>query len=75
MLHLGHNRLEIRMSDSVSDTSKPSDQFDNSETKIRNRETCLKAAFTVRVLFTRLLLLIIDTCVNVLLYLRNRVID
>ena len=33
------------MSDSTSDSSKPSDQFDNSETKIRNRETCLEARF------------------------------
>ena len=35
------------MSDSTLDLLKPSDRFDNSETKIRNRETCLEAGFTV----------------------------
>ena len=35
------------MSDSESDSPKPSDRFDNSETKIRNREICLVAGFTV----------------------------
>ena len=46
MLYLGHNRLEIRMSDAMLDSPKPSDQFDNSDTKIRNHETCLNAGFT-----------------------------
>ena len=41
------NRLEIRMLDSTSDSPKPRDQFDNSETKIRNPATCLEADFTV----------------------------
>ena len=44
---LGRDRLEIRMSDSTSDSPKPSDRSDNSETKIRNREDCLEAGFTV----------------------------
>ena len=47
--HLGRDRLEIRMSDSTSDSPKPSDRFDNSEIinfEI-NRETCLEAGFTV----------------------------
>ena len=44
---LGHDRLEIQMSHSTSDSPKPSDRFDNSETKIRNRETCLQGGFTV----------------------------
>ena len=35
------------MSDSTSDSTKPSDQFDNSETKIWNHETCLKAGFMI----------------------------
>ena len=35
------------MSDSTSDSPKPSDRFGNSETKSRNRETCLEAGFTV----------------------------
>ena len=44
---LGRDRLEIQMSDSTSDSPKSSDRFDNSETKIRNHETCLEASFTV----------------------------
>ena len=44
----GRDRLEIRMSDSTSDSPKPGDRLDNYETKIRNRETCLEeAGFTV----------------------------
>ena len=31
----------------MSDSPNLSDRFDKSETKIRNRETCLKAGFTV----------------------------
>ena len=31
----------------MSDSPIPSDRFDNFETKIRNRETCLEAGFTV----------------------------
>ena len=41
------DRLEIRMSDSTSDSPKPGDQSDSSETKIRNREIFLEADFTV----------------------------
>ena len=44
---LGRDRLEIRTSDPTLDSPKPSDRFDNSETKIRNRETCLEAGFIV----------------------------
>ena len=40
-------RLEIRMSDSTSDSPKPGDRFSNSETNIRNRKTCLEAGFMV----------------------------
>ena len=43
----GCDRLKIRMSDSMSDSLKPSDWFNNYETKIRNRETSLEADFTV----------------------------
>ena len=35
------------MSGLTSDSLKPSDLFDNSETKIQNRETCLEAGFTL----------------------------
>ena len=35
------------MSVSKSDSSKPSDRFDNSEIKIKNHESCLEAGFTV----------------------------
>ena len=35
------------MSDSTSDSPKPSDRFDNSETKIRNRKTCVEPGVTV----------------------------
>ena len=44
---LGHDRLEIRMSDSMLDLLKPSDRFDNSETKLWNRETSCNAGFKV----------------------------
>ena len=43
----GRDRLDIPMSNSTSDSLKPGDRFDNSETKLRNRETCLEAGFTV----------------------------
>ena len=39
--------MHVRMSNLTSDLPKASDRFDNSETKIRNRETCLEAGFTV----------------------------
>ena len=35
------------MSDSTSDSSKPGNRYDNSETKIRHRQTCREAGFTV----------------------------
>ena len=44
---IGRDRLEIRMSDSVWNSPKQSDRFDNSETKIQNREICLVAGFMV----------------------------
>ena len=44
---LERDRLEIRMLNSTSDSPKLCDRFDNSETKTRNRETCLDAGFTV----------------------------
>ena len=44
---VGRDRLEIRISDSTSDSPKPSDRFDNFETKIRNCETCLEAGLMV----------------------------
>ena len=63
------------MSDSMSDSPKPSDQFDNSETKIRNRETCLEAGFTVSCVVYKAAGVDRDTSSNFLMYLRNRVID
>ena len=42
---VGRDRLE--MSDSTLDSPKPSDRFDNFQTKIRNRETRLEIGFTV----------------------------
>ena len=39
--------LENQMSDSTSNSPKPNDRFDNSETKIRTRETCLEPGFAV----------------------------
>ena len=75
-LGLVRHRLEIRISDSTTDSSKSSDRFDISETKIRNRETCLEAGFTVSsVVYRGAPMLTIDTSINFLLYLRNRVID
>ena len=46
-LTLKHDRLEIRMPDSTSDSRKPSDRFDTFETKIVNRETFRKTGLTV----------------------------
>ena len=48
------------MSDSTSDSPKPSDRFDNSETKIQNRETCLESRFTVSSVVYRPPILTID---------------
>ena len=62
------------MLDSTSDLPKPSDRFDNSETKIRNRETCLEAGFSVLGVVYKAAVLTIDRRINFLLYLRNLVI-
>ena len=43
---------------------KPSDLFDNSETKIRNREICLEQVSRFRVLFTRPPVVTIDKIIN-----------
>ena len=41
------DRLEIRTTDTTSDSSKTNDLFDNFETKLQNCETCVEAGITV----------------------------
>ena len=72
------DRLEIRMSDSTSDSPKPSDPSDNADAKIRNRETSYEAGFTVSSVVYKAAGVdhrYIDTSINFLLYLQNRTID
>ena len=70
------SKLEIRTSDSTSDSPKRGVRFDSSETKIRNRETRLEAGDTVTsVVYRAAGVDRIDTNVSFLLYRRNRTID
>ena len=66
---LVRDRLQIRMPDSTSYSSKLSDLFDNYETKILNSETCLEAGFTVSNVVYTPLIVTVDTRISFLLYL------
>ena len=70
---LGRDRLETRMSDSTLDSSTL--DLITLKLKFKTVKPASKQVSRFRVLFTRPLVLSINTSINFLLYLRNHVID